>query len=287
MNLGSSTRNNDNRSPAADTSAHGGGSIERGSCPLCGSANRAAFRTVARLGTTYQLVKCSNCGFVYASTARLDTADHGDLSKLYWRFRSRHHQIRHLIHLHLKPGAQIVEIGCGRGELGYIMKDDPYSYTGYEPASGLSTFGQQHGVNIVHDFFRRETAAPSDAIVIDNVLEHVVDPQHLLADAVSTVREGGLAIVIVPNRDDLRQWLPSWRDTRHWIPPDHINYFSMVDIERMFTNCGLTAKPFGFHALTLHDYRYFPRAALETAGISLLGHNVYAIKKAQTRAVIQ
>jgi hypothetical protein len=46
----------------------------------------------------------------------------------------------------------------------------------------------------------------------------------------------------------------------------------------MFAHCGLVAKPFGFHALTLRDYRYFPRAMLETAGISLLGHNVYAIK---------
>jgi SAM-dependent methyltransferase len=282
MNFGSQTLDNNDRSPAADASAHGGNSIERGSCALCGSGSRAAFRSVARLGTTYELVKCSECGFVYASTARLDTADHGDLSKLYWRFRSRHHQIRHLIHLHLKPGAQIVEIGCGRGELGYIMKDDPYSYTGYEPASGLSRFGQQHGINVVHDFFRRETAAPADAVVIDNVLEHVLDPQDLLADAVTNLRDGGLAVIIVPNRDDLRQILPGWRDARHWIPPDHINYFSMTDIERMFARCGLVAKPFGFHALTLRDYRYFPRAILETARISLLGHNVYAIKSRQS-----
>jgi hypothetical protein len=100
---------------------------------------------------------------------------------------------------------------------------------------------------------------------------------------VASLREGGLAIVIVPNRDDLRQWLPGWRDTRHWIPPDHINYFSMPDIVRMFAHCGLDAKPFGFHALTLRDVRYFPRAVLETTGISLLGHNVYAIKGRESR----
>ena len=271
------------RSLAVQPSSGESGSIERLTCPLCGSAGRTAFRTVARLGASHELVKCSGCGFVYARTARLDTADHGELSKLYWRFRSRHHQIRRLIHLHLKPHSQIVEIGCGRGELGYIMRDDAYSYTGYEPASGLSRFGQQHGVNVVHDFFRRETAATADAIVIDNVLEHVLSPQDLLADAVANLREGGLAIVIVPNRDDLRQMLPGWRDARHWIPPDHINYFSMADIERMFAHCGLDAKPFGFHALTVRDFRFFPRAVLETAGISLLGHNVYAIKGRESR----
>ena len=158
------------------------------------------------------------------------------------------------------------------------MRDDPFTYLGYEPASGLSRFGQQHGVNIVHDFFRSETAAPADAIVIDNVLEHVLDPKGLLADAVTTLAAGGIAIVIVPNRNDLRQALPSWRDTRHWIPPDHINYFSMTDVKQMFSDCGLDAKSFGFHALTLRDYRYFPRAALEGIGTYLLGHNVYAVK---------
>ena len=80
----------------------------------------------------------------------------------------------------------------------------------------------------------------------------------LLADAVATLRRGGLAVVIVPNRDDLRQAVPSWRDARHWIPPDHINYFSMTDVKRMFAHCGLDAQPFGFRALTMSDYRYFP-----------------------------
>lgn len=262
----------------------GGAQTLRELCPLCGSPKRNPFRTIRRLGSDHEIVKCSGCGFVYASTARFDTADHGEISTLYWRFRSRHHQIRHLIHQHLKPGARIVEIGCGRGELGYIMKDDPYTYVGYEPANGLSKFGQGHGVNIVHGFFRGETAGLADAIVIDNVLEHVIDPQGLLADAVSTLRDGGLAIVIVPNRDDLRQIHPGWRESRHWIPPDHINYFAMTDVKRMFANCNLAARPFAFHALRLSDYRYFPRAVLEVANLFLLGHNVYAIKRERSPA---
>jgi SAM-dependent methyltransferase len=276
-------QNNIRPSLETETTSPGGELIFRDACPLCRSTDRSPFRTVERGGSRHELVKCSGCEFVYAVTARADTADHGDLSKLYWRFRSRHHQIRRLIHTHLKPGSQVVEIGCGRGELGYIMKDDPYIYTGYEPASGLSHFGQQHGVNIVQAIFRSETAPRADAVVIDNVLEHVLDPQGLLADAIATLRGDGLAIVIVPNRDDLRQIVPSWRHARHWIPPDHINYFSRVDVERMFVSCGLQAKPFGFHALSVRDYRYFPRAVLEVARISLLGHNVYAVKHRQNQ----
>jgi SAM-dependent methyltransferase len=270
----------------AGLAAFGGASqTSRETCPLCGSPQRSLFRTVRRLGSDHEIVKCSACEFVYAATVRLDTADHGEISALYWRFRSRHHQIRHLIRQHLKPGSRVVEIGCGRGELGYIMKDDPYTYVGYEPANGLSKFGQEHGVDIVHDFFSGQTAGLADAIVIDNVLEHVIDPQGLLADAVSTLRDGGLAIVIVPNRDDLRQMHPGWRDSRHWIPPDHINYFAMTDVKRMFANCNLAARPFAFHALRISDYRYFPRAMLEIANLFLLGHNVYAIKRERSPAL--
>ena len=272
-------QNTGDRSSATDASVREARQISRDICPLCKSAERVRFKTITRLGSDHEIVKCSSCEFVYAATVRFDTADHGEISTLYWRFRSRHRQIRHLIHQHLKPGSRVVEIGCGRGELGYIMKDDPYTYVGYEPADGLSKFGQEHGVNIVHGFFRGETAGSADAIIFDNVLEHVIDPQGLLADAISILRDGGLAIVIVPNRDDLRQIVPSWRDARHSIPPDHINYFAMMDVKRMFASCKLDVKPFAFHALTMADYRYFSRAMLEIANIFLLGLNVYAVKR--------
>jgi hypothetical protein len=169
-------QNKSDRSIAVDVPAGEAGRTSRDICPLCRSPVRTPFKTVTRFGSHHEIVKCSGCGFVYAATARFDTADHGEISTLYWRFLSRHNQIRRLIHQHLKPGSRIVEIGCGRGELGYIMEDDPYTYVGYDPADGPSKFGQEHGVNIVHDFFKSETAGASDAIVIDNVLEHVLDP---------------------------------------------------------------------------------------------------------------
>src|SRR5262245_53475224 len=131
------------RSIALDAPADDAGRISRDACPLCAASERSPFRTVTRLGSNHEIVKCAGCGFVYAATARYDTADHGEISTLYWRFRSRHHQIRRLIHQHLKPGSRVVEIGCGRGELGYVMRNDPYIYVGYEPADGLSRFGQE------------------------------------------------------------------------------------------------------------------------------------------------
>jgi SAM-dependent methyltransferase len=231
-----------------------------------------------RAGETFHLVSCADCGFVYVSDPFEDTANHTEMNQIDWAFRSRHHQIRRLIRSHLGPGAQVVEIGCGRGEVGYLLRDDDVHYTGYEPARGLSDFGIAHGVNIVQRPFRGESKA--DAIIIDNVLEHVAAPGAIMKEAAKALNPGGLLIVIVPNRNDVRAVMPKWRRRYRWIPPDHINYFASGDVSRLFALVGMTARRFRFAPLAAEDWRYFPRAAAETVGLSLFGHNVYGVKDA-------
>jgi hypothetical protein len=46
----------------------------------------------------------------------------------------------------------------------------------------------------------------------------------------------------------------------------------------MFERAGLKARRFGFSPLSLSDWKFLPRAAAETLGLSIFGHNVYAIK---------
>ena len=67
---------------------------------------------------------------------------------------------------------------------------------------GLSDFGIAAGVHIVQDTFKGEQTA--DAIVIDNVLEHVAEPARMLDTAAASLNPGGLLIVITPNVDDIR-----------------------------------------------------------------------------------
>ena len=46
----------------------------------------------------------------------------------------------------------------------------------------------------------------------------------------------------------------------------------------MFERVGLKARRFKFSPLSLKDWKFFPRAAAETLGLSIFGHNVYATK---------
>ncbi|ANW02279.1 class I SAM-dependent methyltransferase [Bradyrhizobium icense] len=249
---------------------------ERDHCPVCEHVSFTTSLSVHRAAEDFHIVTCTACGHVFVADPPADTANHIDINRIDWAFRPRHHQIRRLILSQLKPGASVLEIGCGRGEVGYLMRNDPLTYVGYEPARGLSDFGIREGVPILRQVYQGGRRA--DAIVIDNVLEHVAEPRKLVEIAAGSLNPGGLMIVITPNVHDIRAVLSrSWRNRHLWIPPDHINFFSAKDINLIFRSVGLNSRRFRFSPLRLSDYRFFPRAIAETMGLSIFGHNVYAI----------
>lgn len=249
--------------------------LRRNRCALCGGYSFFPKLSVSRAGEDFSIVRCGDCGHVFVVDPPTDTANHIDIDKIYWAFRPRHYQIRRLILSHLKSGDRVLEIGCGRGEVGYLLRNDPFNYIGFEPARGLSDFGIRAGVPIVQESYSGGRKA--DAIIVDNVLEHVAEPRMLLEAAASSLNANGIMVVITPNVNDIRALSSNWRDRYLWVPPDHINFFSVADIARMFKHAGLRPRRFKFSPLRLSDYRFAPRAVAESLGLSIFGHNVYAI----------
>jgi SAM-dependent methyltransferase len=248
----------------------------RSQCPICKGTQFDPKLSLTRLGERFEIVSCHDCGFIFVADPEADTANHIDIDKIDWAFRPRHSQIRRLLLSRLAAGSRIIEIGCGRGEVGFLMREDPVEYIGYEPARGLSDFGIRAGVPIIQTTFEGKQRA--DAIVIDNVLEHVAEPAEMLQIAVSALNPGGILVVITPNVNDIRALSPSWRERYLWVPPDHINFFSAADIVAMFARTGMSPRRFKFAPLSLQDFKFYPRALAETIGLSIFGHNVYAIK---------
>jgi Zn ribbon nucleic-acid-binding protein len=114
----------------------------RTSCPICQNLDfRQKFR-VTRHNENFDIVDCGACGFTFVADPPADTANHVDINKIDWAFRPRHYQIRRILEEHLGPGKLVLEIGCGRGEVGYLLRDHPFEYIGFEPARGLSDFGR-------------------------------------------------------------------------------------------------------------------------------------------------
>lgn len=69
-----------------------------------------------------------------------------------------------------------------------------------------------------------------DLILLDNVLEHVIDPFELLKSLNSIISDNGILIVEVPNDFSLfQQYLldNNHIDKEFWVsPPDHLSYFN-------------------------------------------------------------
>jgi SAM-dependent methyltransferase len=241
---------------------------------MCGSEARTRRREV----DGWDLATCDECGFLHAPRIREETATEVDVPDGYepvWR--ARHRQIHRLLSRELRAGDLVVDIGAGFGELGRVAADaGRLRYVGFEPSESVSAVARSRGVAMRTGRFDTDgVGEEAGAVVLDNVIEHVADPLGLMMQAASVLRPDGVLVVIVPNRHDVRQFVPAWRDANHWIPPEHVNYFTPASLRVAFERVGLRAHPFGFTALALDDWRYWPRAALEVVGIYPFGLNMF------------
>ena len=74
-----------------------------------------------------------------------------------------------------------------------------------------------------------------DCIILDNVLEHLMDPREMMQIISDTVKPGGMFIVIVPNLHDVRRY---WQPDSFWTVWTHINYFNRRAFRRLLDEFG-------------------------------------------------
>lgn len=269
-------------------------------CPYCEGKKYSLYKQVTVDNTLYNIVECSNCQFVYVRNPDDTTiAPKGkQITKLQIKdieqaksrpAKKRHYQIKRLLDHYFQDARNhiIVEIGPGNGELGKLLaQDEKYEYYGFEPSPIPAQVCQSNSLKVKNDFFNLETAAqfvaqPIDAIVLDNVLEHVYDPRTMISEAAQSLVPGGILAVIVPNLHDIRKIYPKW-SKKFWIPRDHINYFTSQNLKSLFEEYGLTFQSFGWRSLELKSDRLFiPKVALDNIGIYLLGLYCCGIKSAK------
>ena len=100
----------------------------------------------------------------------------------------------------LAPG-RLLDVGCGRGDLGAYLIARGWTVTGIEPAANAAEAARARGLDA-----RRGTlddveleAGAYDAAVFRHSLEHVTDPVGALRRVREALRPGGLVLISVPN----------------------------------------------------------------------------------------
>jgi SAM-dependent methyltransferase len=257
-------------------------------CPMCGDWETAPVVAKSYRGQTFSIDRCVRCDFLYVTNPSGTTFDHVQDAPVLVPEKPRHRQIKRVCDAELKRGAaagsihRVVEVGAGWGGLAQVFsRDHGWRYTGFEPSAARAAIGRARGFDVREGLFDASvTAGNTDAIVFDNVLEHVDEPRSLVRDAARALRDGGVMVVIVPNRHDLRRFQPAWRDRHYWQPHCHINYFSREDLDRLLGAEGMRPRFFGFEAVggLRDDFGLLPRVVADRLGLHLLGLNVYGVK---------
>ncbi|MGR4037872.1 class I SAM-dependent methyltransferase [Pseudomonas sp. JDS08PS003] len=137
------------------------------------------------------------------------------------QFQQHLMDVEGIIARHFK-GRELIEVGCGKGYFLELLRSEGYAITGIDPA--------YEGANpeVIKAPFTRGLGLAAEAIVLRHVLEHIADPLAFLAE-IADANQGGQIYIEVPCFDWILEHR-AWFDVFY----EHVNYFRLEDLQRMF-----------------------------------------------------
>jgi SAM-dependent methyltransferase len=117
----------------------------------------------------------------------------------------------------------LVEVGCGKGTFLELLLKKGYDITGFDPSyDGDNPRVKRH-------YFQGELDIQANGLILRHVLEHIQDPVNFLMNLRDANGGGGKIYIEVPCFD----WIcnqRAWFDVFY----EHVNYFRLSDLYRMF-----------------------------------------------------
>ena len=138
---------------------------------------------------------------------------------------------------HFDPGAALLDLGCGTGWMAEHFKD----YTGVEIGVDAVSAAVDLGRNVrLADLVDPLPFADGsfDAVVVKDVLEHVVEPLAVVREIRRVLRPAGRVYACAP---DAQRWM--WEDWSHRRP------FPVKALRRLFTDSGFELIDSGYETV--------------------------------------
>jgi SAM-dependent methyltransferase len=144
------------------------------------------------------------------------------------------------IHLEsLRPG-RLLEIGCGNGALleqaakvGWIAMGIDFD------EAAVARANEREGVSAHLGELQQRTFADAsfDAIVMNNVIEHIWNPVDTMRECRRVLKPSGRMIIVTPNIDSIghRMFGRHWRGLE---PPRHLFIYNVRSLKRLVKLCG-------------------------------------------------
>ena len=161
---------------------------------------------------------------------------------------------------------RVLEIGCGAGELGRLLKQRGHYVAGVELVPDAAEAARLHLDRVVTADVEADglpfLPRSFDAVIFADVLEHLIDPWRVLRETVGLLAPGGRVIVSIPNVQNIDV---IWRLLRgRWdyrergiLDRGHLRFFTLHGVRGLFEQAGLTLERVG-----CRYRRTWPREAL-------------------------
>jgi 2-polyprenyl-3-methyl-5-hydroxy-6-metoxy-1,4-benzoquinol methylase len=220
----------------------------------------------------FELVRCRGCDMRYHARV-LDAAG---LSRLYatWidgaqieRFEAAHGResrfavgrqlVKHVLRMHALAGhgehMKVLDFGCGDGRTLRVVDALGLQAIGVDASATRMERAARAGLS-VHPTLEAalgEAGGSVDAIVMSEVIEHLVAPRPVLESLVAALRPGGVILIEAPDARGIDGAPKGFEQMRVVHPLEHVNAFTPKTLETLARRVGLEpARRVPAHATT-------------------------------------
>lgn len=188
-------------------------------CDLCGNNDTTLVSKSYQSGIELTNVICRKCTLIYLNP-RLNADEYREFYAARYRqmycgsatptahtrreIDSRASHICRWCQPYLRPGARVLEIGCGTGAvLAHLRDQFGCVVEGIEPSTDYQAFAESHyGLSVfcgTLDEYMAHASAMFDVIIMAHVLEHFPSPRAALNRVTQLLTENGVMYIEVPN----------------------------------------------------------------------------------------
>jgi 2-polyprenyl-3-methyl-5-hydroxy-6-metoxy-1,4-benzoquinol methylase len=223
--------------------------------------------------------QCVSCGLGYAEPGGFEPTDYytaeyfnGSHSDGYADYLGAESVLRQefartvaFIRTHVASG-RLLDIGCAYGF--FLQEAKPfYEVSGIELADDAAAHCRANALDVhsgVADEATMARLGPLDVVTLLDVVEHLPQPQEVLALAARHLKPGGAIVLTTGDFGSLMARLmgPKWR---LMTPPQHLWFFTRDSIREMGERCGLTMTHFS------HPGKVVPLSLIEFQLRRMLG----------------